>query len=905
MRVVLSNNSICLAIGIILLPGPITVTSAAFTTSTTNLKHHGLDDAFRSGTTTGGDGDGHRYNPTTIGGRTAFVPPTTPSRRYPTVSTSLSAKAKKGGGKKMPSLDSLDLFDEADEPLSKKDQMKAEKAAAKAAKAAQKVAAVEDAVEADRGPKKKDRNAAALKAIEEMERVEAKMAAKAAREGGGDDGGDEFGIPKKKMSKKEEKAAKKKAEKEASKKAAKEAKKAARRAELDAEGGGDGDGDSQVGDVGVPDLDGEHDLSEEATDTPPPPPPKKQKVTLEERIRKERPPPRIRVLESAQPNFSSLRLENVGVTFRDQEVVKDVTWGVQTGDRIGLVGHNGAGKTTQLRILAGELEPTTGDVVKSSLKLRVSMLRQEFVDELVLERTLKEEFMSVFVEETQILEDLKSAEVELEQSGSDTEKMQEVLDKMQDLQSQAESKGVYALDSRAKKVMNLMGFDDEEEDYLVAMFSGGWKMRIGLGKVLLQEPNILMLDEPTNHLDLESVEWLEAFLIEQNIPMIIVSHDREFLDRVCNKIVDAEGGICTSYDGNYSRFLELKKSRMDAWHAAYNAQEKKIKEERAWINKFRIKQPQATKQRQAQLEKMTKSADYVQKPPFFGKPFKFRFPDAPRLSPEVADIKGLSHSYGDGVNRLFEDCELFVEKNDRIAVLGSNGSGKSTLLRLLTGKETPDDGTAEIVGQNIVMNYFEQNQADALDLSLDVMQTIQNNSNGQSYNELRALLGQFLFKGDAVEKKVSQLSGGEKARLSLCCMMLEPANLLILDEPTNHLDIPAKEMLEEALQHFEGTVIVVSHDRYFISRVAKTTVAIENKKLMKYQGDYKFYMEKSKEVKEKVDARAVKGVERIGSAPIIEIEEKVKKKNFGGAKTASMVTRKDKGVKNAKRNAKK
>ena len=271
---------------------------------------------------------------------------------------------------------------------------------------------------------------------------------------------------------------------------------------------------------------------------------------------------------------------------------------------------------------------------------------------------------------------------------------------------------------------------------------------------------------------------------------------------------------------------------------------------------------------------------------------------------KVADIKGLSHSYGDGANRLFEDCELFVEKNDRIAVLGPNGSGKSTLLRLLVGKEEPDTGSAEIVGQNIVMNYFEQNQADALDLSLNVVETVQKASNGQSYNELRALLGQFLFKGDAVEKKVSNLSGGEKARLSLCCMMLRPANLLILDEPTNHLDIPAKEMLEEALQHFQGTVIIVSHDRYFISRAATTIVAIEEKKLTKYQGDYKFYMDKSKHVKEKVEARRVMGVDAIGSAPLIDleaIEVGKKKKNFGGAKTANLVTRKDKGVKNAKR----
>lgn len=224
---------------------------------------------------------------------------------------------------------------------------------------------------------------------------------------------------------------------------------------------------------------------------------------------------------------------------------------------------------------------------------------------------------------------------------------------------------------------------------------------------------------------------------------------------------------------------------MDAWHAAFNAQDKKIKEERKWISKFKIKQPQATKQRAAQLEKLEKSDDYVQKPPFFGKPFRFRFPDAPRLSPEVADIKGVTHSYGDGVNRLFDKADLFIEKNDRISVLGPNGSGKSTLLRLLTGKESPDEGSAEIVGQNIVLKYFEQNQADALDLSKTVIETVQGSSNGQSYNELRALLGQFLFKGDAVEKKVQNLSGGEKARLSLCCMMLEPANLLILDEPTN------------------------------------------------------------------------------------------------------------------------
>ena len=341
-------------------------------------------------------------------------------------------------------------------------------------------------------------------------------------------------------------------------------------------------------------------------------------------------------------------------------------------------------------------------------------------------------------------------------------------------------------------------------------------------------------------------------------------------------------------------------ARLDSWNAAYAAQEKKISEERQWINKFRLKQPQAVKQREAQLEKLVKSPDYVQKPPFTGKPFRFRFPAAPRLSPEVAEVKGLSHGYGNGANPLFLDSDLSIVKGDRIAVIGPNGAGKSTLLRILMGKESPDEGSARIVGTNVYPAYFEQNQADVLDLDKTVVATVQAASNGQSYNELRALLGQFLFKGDAVEKKVENLSGGEKARLSLCCMMLRESNLLILDEPTNHLDIPAKEMLEEALQHFDGSVVVISHDRYFISKVATTVVAIEDKKLVKYGGDYKFYMEKSEAVRAKVEARYFEGGARISAAPVIDLEElnKPKKKNFGGANIRTDPT---KGIKNAKR----
>jgi len=619
-------------------------------------------------------------------------------------------------------------------------------------------------------------------------------------------------------------------------------------------------------------------------------------LSLEEKMRNSRPPPRVRVMEGVQPGFVSLKLEDVYVTFRNQEVLKGVSWDVKTGERVGLVGVNGGGKTTQLKILDGELEPTAGDVVKSSTDLRVSVLRQEFVDELVMTRTLKEEFMSVFKVENEIVSSLRSCETELQNCDpEDSDKMQDILDRMQKLQAKADAKDVNALDSRAEKIMDLMGFDSLDATLPVSAFSGGWKMRIGLGKVLLTDPNILLLDEPTNHLDMESVEWLEDFLRNQNIPMVIVSHDREFLDQVCTKIVDTEGGLATSYDGNYSRFLKQKEAKMKAWKNAYDAQEKKIKDERAWIQKMKVKQPQAVEQRKKRLEKLMASEDYVKKPPFAGKPFKFRFPPAPRLSDEVAIVSDVTHGY-EG-NLLFDGCNMVIEKEDRIALLGPNGSGKSTLLRLVVGKEQPKQGEARLVGMNVVANYFEQNQADVLDLELTVSETVQAASDNHSYNELRALMGQFLFKGDTVDKKVKQLSGGEKARLSLCCMMLRPANLLILDEPTNHLDIPAKEMLEEALQNFDGGILVISHDRYFISKIATTICAVEDKKIVNYPGDYRYYMEKNMEVKDKVEARYVKGVKQIGNAIVAEVEEK---KNFGG-KQAGVSGRLDKGVKNAKR----
>jgi len=622
--------------------------------------------------------------------------------------------------------------------------------------------------------------------------------------------------------------------------------------------------------------------------------------------KRKRPPPRVRIDKSSQPDYVSLRMEKIAITFKNQDVLTDATWGVQSGDRVGLVGANGGGKTTQLRILYGELDPDSGDIIKSAEDLKIAFLRQEFVDELVPSRTLKEEMMSVFTEEAEILKELDGMDEVLAKCTEDPNAMQDALDRMAELQNMVEQKGINLLDSKVEKIIDLMGFQSEEADALVASFSGGWKMRIGLGKILLTDPNILLLDEPTNHLDLESIEWMEDFLQNQKIPMVIVSHDREFLDRVCTKIVDCENGVTAQYDGNYSRFLKLKQARFDAWKSAYDAQMKKAKAEKDWINRFKSgAQAAQAASRQKKLDKMMASDEWVRKPPTPGKKLRFRFPPSPRIGDgyAICDIREVSHGYDkEGAETLFSDVNMSVEKGERVAFLGPNGCGKSTLLRLVVGKEKARSGEIRLGGQNLVVNYYEQNQADALDLDQTVIQCIQEAADGtQEYEELRALLGQFLFKGDTVQKKIGMLSGGEKARVALCRMMLRPANLLVLDEPTNHLDIPAKEMLEEALQHYDGTLLLISHDRYFVSQVGNVIAAFEDGEIVRYNGDYRFYMDKNEALRNKVESRYVDGVDGIKELREVQVEPEVekKKKNFGGSAVTS--GKKNKGVKNAKR----
>lgn len=543
-----------------------------------------------------------------------------------------------------------------------------------------------------------------------------------------------------------------------------------------------------------------------------------------------------------------LRLEHISKIYPTGEVLKDVNWEVKPGDRIGLVGVNGAGKSTQLKIIAGEIEPTAGEVIRPA-SLHIAYLTQEF--EVDPTRTVKEEFWRAFGEANQVHESL--ARVHQDMESANPQELDKLIHQMDRLQRQFEALDGYGLEAQIEKILPEMGFEQSDGDRLVSAFSGGWQMRMSLGKILLQKPDLLLLDEPTNHLDLETIEWLETYLKGLTTPMVIVSHDREFLDRLCTQIVETERGVSTTYLGNYSAYLQQKAEAQVAQLSAYERQQKELEKQQAFVDRFRASATRSTqaKSREKQLEKIER----IEAPTGGLRTLHFRFPPAPRSGREVVLIKDLVHTYDEKI--LFLEANLLIERGDRIAFLGPNGAGKSTLLRLIMGMEQPTEGIVKLGDHNVIPGYFEQNQAEALELSKTVMETIHDEVPDWKNEEVRTLLGRFLFSGDTVLKKVAALSGGEKARLALAKMLLRPANLLILDEPTNHLDIPAKEMLEESIQHYDGTVIVVSHDRYFISQVANKIVEIRDGEFRIYRGDYHYYLDKIAEEKEQARLAAI------------------------------------------------
>ncbi len=537
-----------------------------------------------------------------------------------------------------------------------------------------------------------------------------------------------------------------------------------------------------------------------------------------------------------------LRLEHISKIYPTGEVLRDVNWEVKPGDRIGLVGVNGAGKSTQLKIIAGLETATSGDIIRPS-GLKIAYLHQEF--EVDPERTVREEFWQAFGEATAIFN--RMTEVQHAMQTADPEQLDELIHQLDRLQRQFEALDGYGLESRIDKLLPDLGFTPENADQPVSAFSGGWQMRMGLGKIILQEPDLLLLDEPTNHLDLETIEWLEGYLKGLSQPMVIISHDREFLDRLCTQIVETERGVSRTYLGNYTDYLTQKELEKEALQSAFDRQQKELAVQQAFVDRFRASATRSTqaKSREKQLEKIER----LEAPDSDLRGIRFHFPPAPRSGREVVMIKDLTHTYDEKI--LFLGAELLVERGDRIAFLGPNGAGKSTLLRLIMGVEPPDDGKVELGAHNVIPSYFEQNQAEALDLEKTVLATVHDEVPDWKDHEVRTLLGNFCFSDDTVYKAVGALSGGEKARLAFAKMLLKPCNLLVLDEPTNHLDIPAKEMLEQALREYEGACLIVSHDRYFISQTANKIVELRDGQLRLYLGDYHYYLDKLAEERDK------------------------------------------------------
>ena len=539
-----------------------------------------------------------------------------------------------------------------------------------------------------------------------------------------------------------------------------------------------------------------------------------------------------------------IRFEGVSKIYSTDVVLKNISWEIKKGEKVGLVGSNGAGKSTQFKILIGEEEQTSGTIIKEG-NPKIAHLKQEF--DCNLNFSVRQELESSF-KDIQIVA-IKLLEIENKMKSLDIKKNSDELEifvnQLAKYQAKFEALGGYKMQSDVEKILPKLGFSIEDADKLVGNFSGGWQMKVALGKIILQKPDLLLLDEPTNHLDLETIFWLEEYLSSLKIAVIIISHDRYFLDKLCKKIIFIDRGISEIYNGNYSFFVEQKSLNEESQNKAYQLQQKEIELQKRYIDRFRASATRSSqaKSREKQLKKISK----IEAPIAKSKSPVFNFPECPRSGKLVLNIKNLSHSFEDKI--LFLDINLKISSGEKIAILGPNGCGKSTLLKIIMKKISPEIGEINLGKHNIITSYYEQNQAEALSLDERVIDLICNKSPEWSQKKVRTFLGGFGFQNETVFKYIKQLSGGEKARLALALMIINPSNFLLLDEPTNHLDLQSKENLELAIKNYKGSLLIISHDRYFISKVANRIVEIKDSKLFSYDGNYEYFLEKTQSQK--------------------------------------------------------
>jgi ATP-binding cassette subfamily F protein 3 len=528
-----------------------------------------------------------------------------------------------------------------------------------------------------------------------------------------------------------------------------------------------------------------------------------------------------------------IQLSNLTKSFGDRILFDHVTWQISDGERVGLCGPNGAGKTTLLKILGGLEEADSGGVVKPA-GLTIGYLPQDGLNH--SGRTVFEEASSAF----QPLLDMKAEMHDIEHKLGDPSIPQSdhdaMLSRYAELQDRFRLDEGYSMDLRIASVLRGLGFSSDDASRPCETFSGGWQMRIALAKLLLGRPNLLLLDEPTNHLDLEARNWLEEYLSSYPYAVILVSHDRYFLDAVVTRIADVHLRKLTDYVGNYSKYVEQRDAMLEQLRQAKRDQDEEIARVKLFIDRFRYK---ATKAAQVQSRiKMLDKVVPIEVPPE-RKRIHFHFPACAKSGRTVLEIKHASKAYGS--LKVLDNIDLHIERGDRIALVGPNGAGKSTLMRMLSGEEAPDSGE-RLVGHQVVMEYFAQDEAVRLNPALTVYETLQTGSPTDMVPEIRNILGGFLFSGDDIYKKAAVLSGGERTRLAVARMLLRPSNTLLLDEPTNHLDLDSKDVLLDALEDYGGTLIIVSHDRYFVEKLATKIIEIGHGQALVYPGTYKEFL---------------------------------------------------------------
>jgi len=559
-----------------------------------------------------------------------------------------------------------------------------------------------------------------------------------------------------------------------------------------------------------------------------------------------------------------IRLENISKSFPDGDLFNNVNIFIKRGMRIGLVGPNGSGKTTLLRIMLGKESPDSGSI-QVDKSITIGYLAQDIVAG--TGRSILEEVLNTYPE----VRDLEGKILSLSEAISKDHNNMKLINKLGDAQHRFESLGGWNLEDKAKKILSGLGFSDEKFTQPMDVFSGGWRMRVALASILLQEPDILFLDEPTNHLDLEATIWLELFLSNWRGGLVMISHDRSFLDRSINNILEIDLKKITLYHGNYTKFTEEKALRMEQHKNAYRNQQKQIKDTERFIERFRSKNTKAT-QVQSRV-KMLDKLEKIEAPTEQKHSMHLRLPQPKRSPLNVVSCRNVTKHYGN--IEVFNNMDMLVERGQKIGLVGHNGAGKSTLLKMLAGVESVSSGAIRM-GSNIDRAYYAQHQLETLDLDDTVFESIQKISPGWSETEMRTYLGSFMFSGDEIEKYVKVLSGGEKARVALARMLVEPSHLLLLDEPTNHLDMMTRNVVERALIQFSGSIVCISHDRHFLNNVTNLTCEVGGGDIRLFEGNYEYYAWKKQEEKsEETFSRTVK-VERKGKS---DYKERKKTRN--------------------------